>query len=149
MTKSLPPKSLVLYADDDPDDIELVKEAFEEYSQSISLVSFDDGLELLSYVNRLKQFEPLPCLIILDINMPVKSGKEVLKEIRSMQHFEEVPIVLFSTSTLPSETAFAKSFGAGFVTKPLHTPQIYQLVDQLIEHCTENVKKNIKKLKRK
>ncbi len=149
MTKSLPPKSLVLYADDDLDDIELVREAFEEYSQSIKLVSFNDGVELLNYVNRLKTLEPLPCLIILDINMPYKNGKEVLRDIRKMQDFEEVPIVLFSTSTLPSETAFARSFGAGFVTKPLHTPQIYQLVDQLIEHCTENVKKNIRKLKDK
>jgi CheY-like chemotaxis protein len=81
--------------------------------------------------------------------MPRKSGKEVLKEMRNMEGFEDVPIVLFSTSTLPSEAAFAKSFGAGFLTKPLHSNQITQLVDAMIAHCTDDVKKNIRKLKGK
>ena len=49
MTQSLPPKGLVLYADDDPDDIDLVSEAFSEYAQNVELVTFSDGIELLRY----------------------------------------------------------------------------------------------------
>jgi CheY-like chemotaxis protein len=149
MTKSLPPKSLVLYADDDLDDIELVRDAFEEYAQGIQLLTFKDGSELLRFVKELKDFEPLPCLIILDINMPNMDGKQTLSALRRMDRYEAVPIVLFSTSTLPSEAAFAKSFGAGFVTKPLHTVQINQLVDQMIHHCTDDVKSFFKSRKGK
>lgn len=147
MTKSLPPKNLVLYADDDNDDIQLVRDAFSNYSQSIELLTFEDGSDLLNYLNELNSLETIPCLIILDINMPRKNGKEVLRELRDMSDFEEVPVVLFSTSTLPSEMSFAKSFGAGYVTKPLFTKQIHQLVDQMLEHCSDEVKGNFKKLK--
>lgn len=144
MTKSLPPKSLVLYADDDSEDLDLVKEAFNKYADNVELICFHDGIQLLDFVQNLQPGKPLLCLIILDINMPRKNGKEVLRDLRGMAGFEEVPVVLFSTSTLPSELAFAKSFGAGFITKPLYTEQIAHLVDQMIEHCPEDVRKNMR-----
>lgn len=147
MTKSLPSKSLVLYADDDADDRELVREAFADYNSSVELKTFKDGLELLQFIHAANPRESLPCLIILDINMPKMNGKEVLRNLRCMKDYEEIPVVLFSTSTLPSEKAFAESFSAGFVTKPLYAGQIYQLVDQMLDHCAEDVKKNIKKFR--
>jgi CheY-like chemotaxis protein len=149
MTKSLPAKSLVLYADDDPDDLDLVKEAFRQYSRSIQLVCFTDGIQLLDYLSDAAAPGALPCLIILDINMPQMDGKRVLSKLRSMQGFEDVPVVLFSTSTLPSEQAFATSFNAGFITKPLNEDQMYQLVDKMVEHCQNDVKATIRKGKGK
>jgi CheY-like chemotaxis protein len=145
MTKSLPPKSLVLYADDDSDDLELIREAFDEFSAIIELLTFKDGIELLGYLKSLKPLQPKPCLIILDINMPVLDGKQTLIRLRAMTDFEEVPVMLFSTSTLPSETVFARSHNAGFVTKPLHTKQIHLLVDRLMEQCTDEIKEKIRK----
>ena len=142
MTKSLPPKSLVLYADDDPDDIELVQDAFKAYYHNVELLTFRNGVELLNYINSPKN-TLLPCLIILDVNMPRMNGKEVLLELRRNKELEEVPVVLFSTSTLPSELAFAKSYDAGFLTKPLHAKQIFQLVDQMLQHCSEEVRKSL------
>lgn len=147
MTKSFTPKSLVLYADDDRDDKELVREAFQEYSRNIQLLTFGDGLELLRFVEQLDSFEPLPCLIILDINMPRLNGKQTLQALRQMERFQDVPVVLFTTSTLPSEAAFARSFDAGFVVKPLHTSQIFQLVDKMVDHCSDEVKKSIRNLR--
>ena len=145
MTKSLPPKSLVLYADDDPEDRELIEEAFQNYKYKIELLTFENGIDLLSFIHRLDPFQPTPCLIIIDINMPILNGKETLRRLRKMEGLKEVPAVLFSTSTLPSEADFAKCFNAGFVTKPLYQPQIRLIVDSLIEHCTDEVKKRIKK----
>lgn len=145
MTQPLPLKSLVLYADDDADDRILVREAFNDYRTAIELKTFRDGVDLLQYIHTNKGAGNLPCLIILDINMPKLSGKEVLRTLRCMKDYDEVPVVLFSTSTLPSEKEFAKSFNAGFVTKPIYTDQIYQLVDKILDHCSDHVKKNFNK----
>ena len=147
MTKSLPPKSIVLYADDDADDLELLKDIFDEYSTVIELITFRDGLQLLDYIEDLAPLQPKPCLIILDINMPGLSGKQTLKKLRDIEGFTELPVVLFSTSTLPTEVAFATAYGAGFITKPLHPKQFHQIANLLIEHCTIEVKAKIRKSK--
>jgi CheY-like chemotaxis protein len=145
MTKSLPPKSLVLYADDDPDDIELMHNAFLSYSNNVELRTFTDGAALLDYVRNLNSFDPLPCLIILDINMPRLDGKQALRQLRNIGGFEEVPVVLFSTSNMPSEVAFARAFNAGFINKPLHQEQVHQIIDQMVDHCSDEVKRYIRK----
>jgi CheY-like chemotaxis protein len=145
MTQSLPPKSLVLYADDDPEDIELVSEAFQSYAQNVDLVTFPDGIELLNFVETIDPFQAAPCLFIIDINMPRLNGKETLRRLRKIEPFAEVPAVLFSTSSLPADAVFAKNFNAGFVTKPLHTHQVHLIIDEIIEHCSDEVKKNIRK----
>ncbi|HUC82960.1 MAG TPA: response regulator [Flavisolibacter sp.] len=145
MTKALPNKSLVLYADDDPDDLDLVKEAFSIYAYAVDLKTFKDGVELLKEVSTMDPYSPLPCLIILDINMPRMNGKEVLHRLRNMRGYENVPIVLFSTSTLPSEREFARSFGAGFITKPLYTEQIHLLIEQMLDHCSDELQERLKR----
>ena len=145
MTKSLPQKALVLYADDDADDRLFVKEAFNEFSSIIELETFEHGEELLRYIKTLDPIQPQPCLIILDVNMPVLDGKQTLRKLRELEECKTVPTVLFTTSTLPSEIAFAKAYDAGFITKPLHAQQIHLIVDQFIEHCTDEMKDELKK----
>jgi CheY-like chemotaxis protein len=108
-------------------------------------MTFPDGIELLNFIETINPFHASPCLFILDINMPRLNGKETLRRLRTIESFTEVPAVLFSTSSLPSDAAFAKSFNAGFVTKPLHTNQIHLIIDQIIDHCSDEVKENIKK----
>ena len=145
MTQSLPPKSLVLYADDDPEDIELVSEAFQSYAQNVELLTFSDGIELLNFIETIDPFHASPCLFILDINMPRLDGKETLRRLRRIGSFSEVPAVLFSTSSMPADASFAKNFNAGFVTKPLHTNQVHMIIDEIIDHCSDEVKKNIRR----
>lgn len=148
MTQSLSPKSIVLYADDDQDDIELVKDAFSHFPD-VEVVAFADGEALLSYAKHLASSGVSPCLIILDINMPRMNGKETLKMLRNEDAYEDIPIILFTTSTLPSEAAFAKSFNAGFVTKPLRADQITLIADTFIEHCSDEIKRKLKELRKR
>lgn len=145
MTKSTPPKNIVLYADDDPDDLELVQEAFARYSKDVEVLSFSDGMSALSYLHNFSSFDPTPCLIILDINMPMLNGKEVLVRLRQIQRFEAVPVVLFTTSSQPQDKSFAKRYNAGFVTKPLDAKQMHLITDQFIDHCTEEIRNKIRR----
>jgi CheY-like chemotaxis protein len=143
MTHSILPKHLVLYADDDKDDIALVEEAFSSSVSNIELVTAYDGAAALSYLGNLSQFDPDPCLIILDVNMPRVNGREALLRIRQMERFNKTPIVLFTTSSMPVDRTFAEKYNAGFVTKPLTTDQMKRITDQFIEHCTDDVKRTV------
>ncbi len=145
MTRSIPPKSIILYADDDPDDLDLVKDVFKEYSETVELLTFPTGEEMLEYIQQMPPDSPLPCLLILDINMPRLNGFEALKKIRHIKGFEEIPAVIFTTSTMPHEKKKAVDHNAGFVTKPLNREQIYGIFDQLIHYCTDDEKKRIKR----
>ena len=145
MTKSAMPKNIVLYADDDSDDLELVQDSFSLYSKNVEVVTMRDGSQALSDLNRLSDDDPLPCLIILDINMPVINGKEVLKNLRDLPRFETVPVVLFTTSSLPQDEKFAKKYNAGFVTKPLDVSQMEVITELFIDHCADEIRKNIRR----
>lgn len=143
MTK-IPPKSLVLYADDDPDDLTLVAEAFLRYSSNVELVTAFNGAETLEILEGLGDEDPLPCLIILDVNMPRLNGKETLLKLREMPRFEEVPVILFTTSSMHFDKSFAAKYGAGFISKPLNSRQMGLIIDQFIDHCAEEVRKQIR-----
>ncbi|MGI8634029.1 MAG: response regulator [Segetibacter sp.] len=145
MTKTMSTKSIVLYADDDADDIQFVTEAFINYSKNVELVTVSDGLEALSYLKNLSVDAPAPCLIILDINMPRMDGKEALIKIRQMERFEKIPSVLFTTSSQNRDKDFAARYNAGFLTKPIDIFQMEVVANTFIEHCSEQIKKNIRK----
>jgi len=145
MMPSQPPKHLVIYADDDPDDLELVRDSFEKYAQNVELISFEDGRKALQYLLALAQQRTTPCLIILDINLPGLDGKEMLKTIRTIHHFKDTPVVLFTTSSQPTDKAFARNLDAGFMTKPLSYEQMDLITEQFIEHCAEDIRKKIRR----
>ena len=148
MTNSTTPKNIVFYADDDLDDLELVKEAFAQYSRNVEVLTATDGSKALSYLSNLKKFDTLPCLIILDVNMPVINGKETLLRLREIEHFRDIPVVLFTTSSQLIDKNFAKKYNAGFITKPIDVKQMEFIADQFIEHCSEEVRNKIGKRKK-
>jgi CheY-like chemotaxis protein len=145
MTQYTTPKNIVLYADDDPDDLELVQDAFYRYSNNVEVITFQNGASALSYIQSLSPLDALPCLIILDINMPVLNGKEVLQRIRQVDRFHSVPVVLFTTSSQPQDHAFAQRHDAGFLTKPLDVRQMELITNQFISHCTDEVQNRMRK----
>ncbi|TCZ72819.1 response regulator [Flaviaesturariibacter aridisoli] len=143
MTKTSTPKNIVLYADDDTDDLQLVQDAFSEFTSEVEVVTVSDGGQALHFLQGLNDLDPLPCLIILDVNMPIVDGKQVLRELRTMDRYADVPVVLFTTSSLPTDRSFAEKYKAGFITKPLHYRQMEQITDEFISHCAEEVRRKI------
>jgi len=138
-------KNIVFYADDDSDDLELVQDAFSRYATNVEVITASDGSQAISWLQNLGEHDLKPCLIILDINMPYLNGKDVLRRIRSIEHFGEVPVVLFTTSSMPQDQNFARQYNAGFVTKPLDVSQMEVITELFIDHCTDDIKKKIKR----
>lgn len=146
MNQHTEPKNIVLYADDDPDDLYLVTSAFKKYAHNVDVVTVNDGIEALSYLNNLSPLDPKPCLIILDVNMPRMNGKETLRNIRSLKNFEEIPVVLFTTSSMPQDGAFARQYNAGFITKPLDVRQMDIITDEFISNCADDIRHRLKRI---
>lgn len=124
----------VLVADDDPDDQLLIKDAFSEVRPDAQVDFVSDGVELLEYLRRQGRFAdlidtPLPRLVLLDLNMPVKDGREALFEIKSDPSFWRTPIVIFSTSTAAIDIRRAYQLGANsFITKPASFERLVEIV---------------------
>jgi len=139
------PKNIVFYADDDSDDLELVRDAFDRYANNVEVITAKDGVQAVSYLQSCDDYLLTPCLILLDINMPLMNGRDVLRKIKEMPHLESVPVVLFTTSSSLLDKEFAKKYNAGFVTKPLDVSQMQTITELFIDHCSDEIKKNIRK----
>jgi two-component system response regulator len=133
-------KKLVLYLDDDLDDLDFVRKSLQKYEGTIKLITFTNAFKLLEFINRYDKSNPLPCLIILDIHIPELNGKDVLKVLREINGYHDVPVILFTTSTLPADSRFAKNYNAELITKPLNSTQMDIIVRRFLTHCNEEIK---------
>src|SRR5215204_6039175 len=100
-------KHTIVYAEDDLDDLFIVKQAFEQHDH-IEVVHAPDGKKVLLTLEEMLQENFYPCLVILDINMPVMNGREALQKIRQHPQLSNLSVVLFSTSNSPVDAEFAK-----------------------------------------
>lgn len=125
----------ILYVDDDQDDLMLIADAFEQYASHLSVVQAHNGLEGLTTLKKMQEKRHLPCLVVLDINMPLMDGKEMLKKLRSNSDFQDLPVILFSTSNNPKEKLFAQDHNAEFITKPVDFSNLQLLVSAFVSKC--------------
>jgi len=125
----------IVVADDDPDDRLLIKDAFEETSSDGSIRFVEDGEKLISYLFREKERsflydQPVPDLIILDINMPRFDGWEALKLIKEHFRFKKIPTMVLSTTNNQDDIDRAYELGANaFVTKPATFDELKEILE--------------------
>jgi CheY-like chemotaxis protein len=111
------PKFTVLIVDDDADDREIVRDAFASLQSDYEYVFLENGDKLLEYLNTVDGH--LSTLILLDLNMPGKDGRESLKEIKTDKRFCHIPTIVFTTSSSSRDKQMAYELGANcFLTKP-------------------------------
>src|SRR6185295_5420922 len=111
-------KNTILWADDDADDLQMMREILLKNNKDYNIVEVNNGKEALNYLSRAKENHALPCLIILDINMPVLDGKEALSLIKKNMDFQQIPVVVFTTSESELDRMYCKRFETEMITKP-------------------------------
>ena len=125
----------ILLADDDPDDRLLVREAFEENHLLNPLHTVEDGEELMDYLYRRGKFASVavrPNLILLDLNMPRKSGMEALREIKADASLRTIPVIVLTTSKAEEDILETYDLGVNsFIVKPVTFDSLVDLVKQL------------------
>jgi len=109
-------KPVILYAEDDYDDFESVKEALQQLSADCELVHARHGEQALEY---LRDHEAdLPSLVVLDLNMPIMDGKEVLQSMKRDDRYKNIPVMIFTTSSREDDVKLCQKHDCTFFRKP-------------------------------
>lgn len=129
------PTKFILLGEDDPDDQEMLKEIFSDIDNSFILFFVNNGKEVLSALEKLDD-EQMPCLIVLDYNMPGLNGADILKEIGSNKRYRNIPKIVWSTS---SSDKFKKSClelgAADYVIKPSNSMDLEKIARYMLKIC--------------
>ena len=131
---------IILLADDDPDDRLLAETALEECRVSNALRTVENGEELMDYLLRRGKYtdpasSPRPGLILLDLNMPKKDGREAAQEIKAHPEFRKIPLVILTTSRAEEDIARSYDLGANsFITKPVSFDGLVDVMKSLSEY---------------
>lgn len=128
-------KHTILWADDDADDLQMMREILINTKGNYKIVEVQNGKEALEYLKQAKKEEGLPCLIILDINMPVLDGKETLSILKTNEEYKSIPVVVFSTSESEMDKMFCQKFGTELVTKPPSFHSLSVALNKLLKYC--------------
>jgi CheY-like chemotaxis protein len=126
----------ILWADDDADDLMMMKEILLKNSRNYQIVEVHNGREALDYLQKAQDKLNLPSLIILDINMPILDGKETLSIIKKTEGFSEIPVVVFTTSSSGLDKLFCKRMNVEMITKPPHYKSLEAAVLRLLQFCS-------------
>jgi CheY-like chemotaxis protein len=135
----------ILVAEDDADDRMMIEEAFEESRLANEVHFVEDGEQLLSYLQREGEFahlagRPYPGVILLDLNMPKKDGREALRELKACPELCRIPVVILTTSQ--AEEDIVRTYGLGvssFITKPVTFDGLVDAVNVLCRYWIEIV----------
>ncbi len=135
----------ILMADDDPDDRELTREAFVESKLANDLRFVEDGEELLDYLHRRGKYvdpatSPRPGIILLDLNMPKKDGREALRELKSDPRFRRIRVIIMTTSKAEEDILRAYDLSAAsYITKPVTFEGLIDVIKTLGKYWLEIV----------
>lgn len=111
-------KSYFLYADDDDDDVALLKELLSGRDATATLASVRDGYELLHFLQDVTVNKTYPALIILDLSMPKLNGIETLRLLKTDDMYRLIPVMVLSARITEQQRLFCKANGADVVLKP-------------------------------
>jgi two-component system response regulator len=135
----------ILMADDDPDDRQLTREAFEENHLANDLRFVEDGEELMDYLHQRGKYAaegaaPLPGLILLDLNMPRKDGREALQEIKADPRLRNIRVVVLTTSKAEEDVVRSYDLSAAsYITKPVTFERLVEVIRTLGKYWLEIV----------
>lgn len=133
----------ILLVEDSPGDIRLTREVFQEAKVYNNLHVVMDGVEALAFLRHQGQYAdvPTPDLILLDLNLPRKDGREVLQDIKNDEQLKRIPVVILTTSRAEEDVLKAYNlYGNCYITKPVDLDQFIRVVQSVKEFWLTIVK---------
>ena len=135
ITSTEPPSKFILLGEDDADDQDMLKEVFESIDASFILFFVNNGREVLSALEKLRD-DQMPCLIVLDYNMPGLNGADILRELGTNERYEKIPKIVWSTSTSEKFRNLCLELGAqDYVIKPNNVIDLEKTARYMLSVC--------------
>src|SRR5688572_20504236 len=130
------PDKFILLGEDDADDEELLKEVFTSIDNSFSMRFANNGRKLVTHLEQLPD-NVLPCLIILDYNMPELNGAEILKSLKSEARYDSIPKIIWSTSGSETYKRLCLELGAcEYIIKPSSFKELTDVARHMLSFCS-------------
>ena len=133
----------ILLVEDNAGDVGLIEEVFEEAKINNNIHVAEDGEEAMLYLQGEGKFlgSPRPDIILLDLNLPKKDGREVLREIKEDSNLKNIPVVVLTTSNAEKDILGAYGLHANaYITKPLDFNQFIRVVESIVNFWLEIVR---------
>jgi len=128
-------KPIILYAEDDFDDFESIKEALGQLSDQQILLHAKNGQEAISFI---ENATILPSLIVLDLNMPVIDGKEVLRWLKENDEYKNISVMIFTTSSREEDIKLCQKHGCTFFRKPTLYRDLLHVAQTMLRLCEKS-----------
>lgn len=134
-------KLRILHVEDNPGDVYVVRRAMQSYSTPSELHTIENGEAAITYLLECKEdLSTRPDLVLLDINLPLKNGDEVLKWIRSEEKLQDLPVIVLSSSTSARDIEKMQRCGANaYVTKPDDIQAFGKVFQAIDKNCNPNL----------
>jgi CheY-like chemotaxis protein len=128
---------VILCVDDDDDDLFFIREIIESERHSLTIKEARNGWDALNHLQGGLSEGRLPCLIIMDMNMPRMDGTQTISKIKEDEHLARIPIVVFTTSSNRTHQLFLESQGIHFITKPFDYKVFTKEIVNLLAYCAD------------
>ncbi len=128
---------IILYVDDDIDDIEIWKEVFSSFSSAPQFDAVSSGELALEYLSNINGTEKKLCFLLVDMNMPKMDGKKLVQTVKEDKQFQELPIAFVSTSMNPKDEELALDLGVLYYRKPSSMDGLQSLALEIIKYCSQ------------
>jgi CheY-like chemotaxis protein len=129
-------RPLILYAEDDYDDFESVKEALDQLNDQYEIRHAKDGSAVIPL---LEQAGRLPDLIVLDLNMPIMDGKEVLIRLKQENDYKDIPVMIFTTSSREDDVKLCQKYHCTFFRKPTLYRDLLHVAQTMLDMCQQHI----------
>jgi CheY-like chemotaxis protein len=113
----------------------MLREVIQDMDQVFDIVEANDGIMALDALHQMQASGQLPCLIVLDINMPRMDGKQTLVALQQNSHFANIPVVVFTTSSSYLDKTFCAAKKVEMITKPFDYATLFNIAGQLLNYC--------------
>ncbi len=128
---------VVLCVDDDEDDLIFIKEAIDTQPHPFQIEQANDGEQALEFMYRSMEDRKLPCLVIMDDNMPKMNGRKTIEKMKDHPDLARIPVVVFTTSSSEADREYFESRGIHFLTKPFDYRNFIKEIIGLLGLCAD------------
>ena len=123
----------ILLVEDNPADVRLIKEIFKDFKTLNEMHVVNNGIEAMDFLYKRGSYKnvPRPDIVLLDLNLPRKDGREVLVEIKEDENLKLIPVIVLTTSSAPEDISETYNYANSFITKPANLDNFIKVLKSL------------------